>query len=370
MNRRSTGLIEGERSVIAALNTLGADSPTFCFRCSYGLIGRKGGALGDAIAEGGAEGTHDGQDIEQTVCLADISSTYTSTTTITPTSTTTTTATTTTKTNTATTDTLTTSTVTTSTTATLNAIDLELKHANITTGQIVEGLRVAHNKSATEMLSKGYMPTDLLEGRYALPDVMNATCPKGEFAELCKAGKAAITPKQPKKGTAGIVILFLFIVGAIAGAAYKRRMLLRERAQQERFQVAIAGDTTLPMAENLMHTLRRRPNGDGDGSGSGSGSGVEEPQPYAQPLPAQQTVYVAADSARSVSIRQQSNSTGMSAVYAIPIDPSDHGPYVDDGFYGKGIATGAYIDDGFYATSGAGVTAGTIYAVPVADTEA
>lgn len=90
----------------------------------------------------------------------------------------------------------------------------------------------------------------------------------------------------------------------------------------------------------------------------------------------------AAERVRSVSIQQQSNATGSSVLYAIPIDPGNGDAYVDDGFYAQAgggvmapVAPGAYVDDGYYAETGAAGggsarSAGIVYSVPVVDAEA
>lgn len=172
------------------------------------------------------------------------------------------------------------------------------------------------------------------------------------------AAAGAPTP-PPKLAVHCIVLIVLLVVTALLLLAYGWIWYTGKRDHQQQLDI------------NPAPAAHQNP-------------AFQVPGIYTPPHPGQPAIYdaEAASSARSVSVRQQSNVTGASVVYAIPMSTSATDPaYVDDGFYAAGApgapADGDYVDDGFYtsaagAAGGAAGSAAIVYAVAVEveDTEA
>ena len=250
--------------------------------------------------------------------------------------------------------------------------------------------------SATEMLSKGYTPNDLLNGGYTATTILNASCPVDERAESCEAQKSAIlastVPSQVKKrgGTvAGLVLLVLF--GLVGGVYYAKR-------EQQRVVLADgpAEVNTLAMAENPMHTLRReRSNRQGAAVGT---TGVSSEDGNIADNGAEDDEYFTVAGTVDgyevpVSAQQQRNSSTAAGVasplYAIPFERDgtasapEHTAAVGGSIYAVpfersssiNLAEGGYVEDNFICERSGSQAGGMpdyaepTYATPAEDAE-
>ena len=190
----------------------------------------------------------------------------------------------------------------------------------------------SENKSATELLGKGYMPTDLLEGGYAVTEIIKSTCPPAKTAESCEAQKKAIiathSNKNKRGGAIAGIVVVLLCVGIVGSYIFYRHRL---RTKNQEFFKNFRSSTQRGKRE-LDTATRRSARGAGKGkggrgskriqdtgNGGGGGSGNDGGDDAPPPLP--QKAGDAAEEKREPIAKRAQN--------AVPADRNDGNDNVD-----------------------------------------